>query len=73
MGAKIKAKGHTLFIEGPTPLHGAVLDSFKDHRTAMSLIVAGMIAEGETVVQDTDCLDTSFPGFLEYLTKIGAY
>src|SRR3989338_4566574 len=73
MGAKIQVKGHTLFIEGPTPLHGAGLDSFKDHRTAMSLIVAGMIAEGETVVQDADCVDTSFPGFLEYLTKIGAY
>ena len=75
MGAKIKAQGNTLIIEGrpTTPLHGAVLDSFKDHRTAMSLIVAGMIAEGQTTVQDTDCIDTSFPGFLKYLAKIGAY
>jgi len=73
MGAKIQAKGHTLFIEGPTPLHGTALDSFKDHRTAMSLIVAGMIAEGDTTIQDVGCIHTSFPDFFKFLTKIGAY
>ena len=72
MGAKIKVEGHSLFIQGPTPLHGARVDSFKDHRTAMSLTVAGMIAKGETIVEDVECVDTSFPNFFELLEKCGA-
>ncbi len=72
MGAKIRAEGDSLFIEGPTPLKGAVLDSFKDHRTAMSLVVAGLVAEGETELRDTDCINTSFPGFFDLLQQSGA-
>ncbi len=71
MGADIRAEGDTLIIKGPTPLHGAEVDSFKDHRTAMSLIVAGLIADGRTVVRDIDCINTSFPNFFELLTRIG--
>lgn len=73
MGAKVEVKGNSLFIEGPTPLHGATVNSFKDHRTAMSLIVAGMIASGETVVEDLECIDTSFPNFFELLSQIGVH
>lgn len=72
MGAKVRAEGNTLIIEGPTPLHGAVVESDKDHRTAMSLIVAGMIAQGETTVRDVECIGTSFPGFFELLKAGGA-
>ena len=72
MGAKIKAEGNTLIIEGPTALRGAEVESFKDHRTAMSLVVAGMIADGETVVRDIECINTSFPNFFQLLKKVGA-
>ena len=72
MGANIRAEGNSIFIKGSTPLRGAVLNSFKDHRTAMSLIVAGLVAEGETVVEDLDCIQTSFPGFFELLRRAGA-
>ena len=71
MGAKIRSEGNTIVIDGPTPLHGAEVDSFKDHRTAMSLVVAGMIADGETVVKDIECINTSFPTFFKLLDKIG--
>jgi len=71
MGAKVRAEGNTLIVEGPTPLRGAAVDSYKDHRTAMSLIVAGMIAQGETTVRDVECIDTSFPGFFELLKASG--
>ncbi len=71
MGACIEAKGNTLYIKGPTQLRGARVDSFKDHRTAMSLIVAGLVAEGVTFVQDTECINTSFPNFFQLLKKIG--
>ncbi len=73
MGAKIRVQGHSLFIEGPTSLRGATVHSFKDHRTAMSMIIAGMIADGETVVEDVDCIDTSFPNFFELLGKCGVW
>lgn len=72
MGARIRADKNTLIIEGPTPLRGARVDSFKDHRTAMSLIVAGLLAEGETRVEDLDCIKTSFPDFFDLLKKVGA-
>ena len=72
MGAKIRAEKNTLFIDGPTPLKGARVNSFKDHRTAMSLIVAGLIAEGQTQVDDLECINTSFPNFFDLLKKVGA-
>lgn len=70
MGAKIWARGNTLYVEGPTALKGAVVNSSKDHRTAMSLVVAGMIAEGETVVEDIECINTSFPAFFKLLDQL---
>ena len=71
MGAKIKSERNTIFIDGPTRLKGRVVNSFKDHRTAMSLIMAGLIAEGETLVEDIECIDTSFPSFFHLLKQIG--
>ena len=72
MGARIRVKENSLFITGPVRLRGAHVHSFKDHRTAMSLAVAGLIAEGETVIEDVDCIQTSFPGFFEMLKQAGA-
>lgn len=70
MGAKIRVEGNTIFIDGPTKLQGAKMDSFKDHRTAMSLIMAGLCAVGETTVTDTACINTSFPNFFDLLTQV---
>ncbi len=72
MGANVRADGDTLVIDGPTPLHGARVDSFKDHRTAMAAVVAGLVADGETVVEDIDCINTSFPTFFDLLRRVGA-
>ncbi len=72
MGASIRAEGDSLVIDGPTALRGATLPSFHDHRTAMSLLVAGLVAEGQTTVQDIDCIRTSFPSFFELVRKAGA-
>ncbi|MBI3252093.1 MAG: 3-phosphoshikimate 1-carboxyvinyltransferase [Candidatus Omnitrophica bacterium] len=71
MGASIAAEGNSLVIKGPTPLHGAPVDSFRDHRTAMALVIAGLVAEGKTTVKDTECVRTSFPDFFELLKKCG--
>lgn len=72
MGAQIRAEGNTLMVSGPTPLKGARVQSFKDHRTAMSLVIAGLFAEGETVVEDVECINTSFPDFFSLLSDCGA-
>ncbi len=64
MGARITERPDGLRIEGGTRLRGAEVSSGGDHRMAMSLVIAGLLADGETVVEDTDCIATSFPGFL---------
>ena len=71
MGANIRVEGNTIYIKGRTPLQGAELDSCKDHRTAMSMIVAGMIADGRTAVRDVECINTSFPNFFDLLDRLG--
>ncbi len=67
MGASIIEREDGFTIEGPTSLNGADVESFNDHRIAMSLAVAAKIAEGETRIKDFSCADISFPGFYEYL------
>jgi 3-phosphoshikimate 1-carboxyvinyltransferase len=59
-----------LEIHGRASLHGAQLSSFGDHRIAMAFAVAGMFAEGETVIHDVDCVATSYPGFERMLNEL---
>jgi 3-phosphoshikimate 1-carboxyvinyltransferase len=47
----------------------AKVDSFKDHRIAMTLAVASLISQGEMIIKDADCVDISFPNFYELLSK----
>ncbi|MDX1509031.1 MAG: 3-phosphoshikimate 1-carboxyvinyltransferase, partial [Woeseiaceae bacterium] len=54
------------------PLRGGEVDSFHDHRIAMSLAVAGTIADAEVIVRGVDNVDTSFPGFAVCLRSLGA-
>jgi 3-phosphoshikimate 1-carboxyvinyltransferase len=65
MGAKIEEKEDGMIIYGPTKLKAAKIDSHGDHRVAMSAAIAGLIAEGQTLIEDTECIETSFPGFLK--------
>jgi 3-phosphoshikimate 1-carboxyvinyltransferase len=67
LGAKITELEDGLVIEGPTALRGAEVKSYGDHRIAMMAAIAGLVAEGETIIEDTDCIETSFPGFEERL------
>jgi 3-phosphoshikimate 1-carboxyvinyltransferase len=63
MGAKVSEMNDGLEVLGPAPLHGARVPSFGDHRIAMAFAVAGLFADGETVVQDAECIRESYPGF----------
>ena len=70
MGADVVATEDGMIINGGKPLHGATIDSFKDHRIAMSFYVAALNAEGDTNINDADCVDISFPGFYALMNQI---
>jgi 3-phosphoshikimate 1-carboxyvinyltransferase len=57
-------------IEGGERLRGCVAESFGDHRIAMSMLVAGLVADGDVTVNDVGCIATSFPGFLPLLEGV---
>jgi 3-phosphoshikimate 1-carboxyvinyltransferase len=69
-GADIKAEGDAIIIKGPAQLKGISCESFGDHRTAMMMLITGCIAKGKTTVNDTDCIKTSFPDFLDQLKSL---
>jgi 3-phosphoshikimate 1-carboxyvinyltransferase len=70
LGAEIEARADGFVVYGPTPLAGTTVHSHGDHRLAMALAVAGLVASGETVVQDVACIVDSFPGFEALLRGI---
>lgn len=70
MGADVMATDDGLIINGGKPLHGALIDSKLDHRIAMSFAVASLIAEGETDIQDAECVEISYPNFYADLNKL---
>lgn len=51
-------------------LHGASINCSMDHRIAMTFAVAGLNADGETIITDSDCVDVSYPGFFTQLEQL---
>lgn len=74
MGARIKVTRkngvENIVINGVKGLNGAKLMSFGDHRTAMSLIIAGLAASGNSRIDDLSCINKSFPEFLRILKSL---
>jgi len=70
IGADIKVKGKLIVINGGKLLHSASVSSFGDHRTAMSMLVAGLGVKGKVIVTGLDCINKSFPNFLDILNKL---
>ena len=71
-GVEVDEKEDGMEITGRCPLHAASVESFGDHRIAMSGAILGLFAEGETTIRDTDCVATSYPGFLQTLQRIAS-
>lgn len=55
---------------GRSSLQGAKVDSYSDHRIAMAFAVAGLFAEGETEIKNSECAGISFPEFFEVLASV---
>ena len=72
MGAQIGINEDGLIIQGDAPLHGAVIDPHNDHRIAMACAVAALGADGETTIQNAECVRKSYPQFFPHLKQIGA-
>ena len=72
MGARVEERPDGLVIHGGAALHGATVRSYGDHRIAMSLAVAGLVAKGETGIQGAECAVISNPGFWDQLQSVGS-
>ncbi len=70
MGARVEPRPDGFVVHGPTPLRGAEVDSHGDHRLAMALAVAALIAEGPTTIRGAEVMADSFPGFTETLLSL---
>jgi len=70
MGAEVSELPDGWEIRGPRSLHGARVDAFGDHRVAMALAVAGLLAEGSTEIEGAECVAISYPGFWETLESL---
>jgi 3-phosphoshikimate 1-carboxyvinyltransferase len=71
LGAEITETDDGFIIDGPQTLHGARVDGHDDHRVAMSMTIAGLVASGQTIVDDAKCAGDSFPGFAETVASLG--
>jgi 3-phosphoshikimate 1-carboxyvinyltransferase len=70
MGAQVEEFEDGLKIPGGQELHGAELDAFSDHRIAMAFAVAGLRADGETVIHGADAAGISYPAFFETVERL---
>lgn len=72
LGAAVEERPDGFVVEGPARLQSAPVSSHGDHRLAMALAVAGLVAKGALLIEDTACIADSYPGFVRALRKLGA-
>ena len=70
MGATVETFEDGMAISGPTALSGATIDAHGDHRIAMAFAIAGLIAEGTTMITGADAIATSYPNFESDLMRL---
>ena len=70
MGASVEEYDDGFSIHGPTPLKGAKIKTYNDHRIAMAFTVAGLIAKGTTTLDNPKCVEISFPDFFKLLESV---
>lgn len=70
MGARIEETADGMIIHGPTPLTGASLASYGDHRIGMMAGIASLVTTGPVTIDDASCINISYPRFFEDLEKL---
>jgi len=71
MGVQVEELPDGMIIDGGA-LKGAPVESYKDHRIAMSMAIAGLVAEGRTLVADAECASVTYPAFVKDFMSLGA-
>ena len=69
-GADVRETEDGMIIRGDKPLHGANFASYADHRVAMSMAVCALACEGDSSIDDPDCVAISYPTFFETLDTL---
>lgn len=72
LGADVHELPDGLVVRGGRKLRGTMCQSYGDHRMAMALAVAGLVADGETTIDGSRAADVSYPAFWEELERLGA-
>ena len=71
MGANVVPTEDGMIITGPTPLHGADLETFGDHRIGMMAAIAALlVSEGNVMLDRAEAINTSYPSFFEDLETL---
>ena len=70
MGGTVTPTDDGMIIEGTGALKGAHINSHLDHRIAMAFAIAGLVAEGDTVIGDSQCVDVSYPAFFKTIAQL---
>jgi len=70
LGVRVEERSDGFEVEGPQKIEGGKVESFGDHRIAMTFSVAGLVSERGVVIEDPDRVSISFPGFFEFLEKV---
>ncbi|HID16039.1 MAG TPA: 3-phosphoshikimate 1-carboxyvinyltransferase, partial [Candidatus Atribacteria bacterium] len=71
MGAKIEEYEDSMVIY-KSDLYGAKINGHTDHRIVMATAIAGLVAKGNTIIDDAEYVSVSFPNFYEVMTSLGA-
>ncbi|MEG1312287.1 MAG: 3-phosphoshikimate 1-carboxyvinyltransferase [Romboutsia sp.] len=70
MGCDIEELEDGMVIKGKSPLKGAFIETFKDHRIAMAFSIANLVSDKEVILNNKECIDISFPGYFDLLKKL---
>lgn len=70
LGAKVEETEDGLIIDGGAALHGGAVESYSDHRIAMSFAILSLVTDGEVRISDPDCVNISAPTFYEDLKSL---
>ncbi|HJM34548.1 MAG TPA: 3-phosphoshikimate 1-carboxyvinyltransferase [Candidatus Marinimicrobia bacterium] len=70
MGADIEESQDGFIIHGPKQLNGAEIETFHDHRIAMAFTIAGLVANGDVMLDYPECASISFPEFYNELERL---
>ncbi|MCM8808923.1 MAG: 3-phosphoshikimate 1-carboxyvinyltransferase, partial [Candidatus Omnitrophica bacterium] len=71
LSADIEEREDGFIVRGVKKLKAAKVNSWQDHRIAMSLVIASFVAEGKTVIENAECVEISFPEFFDKYRQLG--